>query len=222
MSIHNGHRQRVKEKFLDKGLDGMHPHEVLEFLLFFSVPRGDTNPIAHNLIKRFGNIAGVFDAQFEELMKIEGIGVNSAMLIKAVPQFMREYAQSTCELKIINSSKSAGEYFLPKFIGRTEETFFAVLLDNKSHILKDVLISTGSVNQVNVNIRRMVELSLKHQAAVVILAHNHPNGRAKPSMADISTTNKIKSALALVGITLSDHIIVANEDYISLADEGRI
>lgn len=222
MSVHDGHRKRVKKKFLDQGLEGMYPHEVLEFLLFFAVPRGDTNPIAHNLIKNYKNIAGVLDAPIEDLMNIDGIGENTAIFLKLLPEFFREYSIAKCEVNIIKNSKSAGEYYLPKFVGRTVESFFITLLDNKAHIIKDVLISVGTVNQVSVNVRKIVEIALKNNAALVILAHNHPNGVATPSLIDLTTTDKIKNALGLVNITLFDHIIVANEEYISLADIGKL
>lgn len=222
MSVHNGHRQRVKDRFLEQGFVGMHPHEILEFLLFFSIPRGDTNPTAHILIEKYGSIAKVFDAPYEELIEIDGIGANSAILIKSLPQFAREYSQSSCDIKIINSTEVAGEYFMPHFVGRTEETLFLLTLDNKGSVIKNVLVAEGSVNQVNINVRKIVELSLKHNSSMVIIAHNHPNGVALPSLADISATKKVKSALELVGITLFDHIIVANDDYVSLADSGQV
>ncbi|MFI3227822.1 MAG: DNA repair protein RadC [Clostridia bacterium] len=220
MSVHQGHRNRVKEKFLENGFRGMHPHEKLEFLLFFSIPRGDTNPIAHNLLERFGNIAGVFDATIEELSKVKGVGINTAILIKAIPQFAREYAESTRTLNIISSTTEAGKHMLPKFIGCTRETLYITLLDNKSNVIKDVFISEGTVNQVSVNVRKIIELSIKYEASRVILGHNHPNGLALPSLADEYTTNKVRDALALIGVDLFDHIVVADDDYVSMYDSG--
>lgn len=220
MSVHQGHRARVKEKFLDNGFHGMHPHEILEFLLFFSIPRGDTNPIAHELIATFGSITEVFDAPIEELIKIKGIGESSAILIKSVPQFAREYAQGQNLNNRITTTYEAGNHLVPKFIGRTKETFFVTMLDNKSHIIKDVLVSEGTVNQVSVNVRKVVELSIKYQAVKVVMAHNHPKGFAFPSTSDEYTTYKIRDALNLIGIELFDHLIVVEDDYVSMRDSG--
>ena len=222
MSIHTGHRKRVKAKFLESNTSNMYPHEILEFLLFFSIPRGDTNPIAHRLLDYFGSINLVFDARYEDLLKIEGIGENTATLLKSIPHLTREYLNAGNNNKILNSTSLAGEYLIPKFVGRTEETIILTMLDNKMGVIKCVILTEGSVNSAHLNTRKVVELCIQYQAATIVLAHNHPNGVAQPSTADIITTKKLKDALFLINVELVDHIIVANDTFISMADTNCI
>ena len=222
MSVHKGHRKRVKEKILECGFKSMNPHEVLEFLLFFANPRGDTNPIAHTLLNHFGDIQSVFEASYEELLEINGIGENAAILILSIPHFSREYLSSKNKNTLLNTSALSGKYLIPRFVGRTEETVILTLLDNKMCVIKSLVLTEGSVNSTHINIRNVVELSLKHKASAIILAHNHPNGIALPSAADIHTTRKLREALILISVSLSDHIIVADDDFVSMADSNLI
>lgn len=222
MSIHSGHRDRVKQKILENGFLGMHHHEILEFLLFYSVPRSDTNPLAHELISHFGGLEYVFEASVEDLMKVKGVGEHSAILIHSIPLLAREYANASCKMEKITSTDDAEKFLIPKFIGRTQETFILVTLDNKSKITRDVIISEGTVNQINIHIRKIMEISLQYKASRVIIAHNHPHGSAYPSLIDIETTRKIKSALTSVGIILFDHIIVAGDECLSMMEEQII
>lgn len=222
MSMHSGHRDRVKQKVLENGFQGMHHHEILEFLLFYSVPRSDTNPLAHALIEHFGGLEYVFEATVEELTEVKGIGEHTAILIHSIPLFAREYATASSKIKKIQSTTDATSFLIPKFIGRTEETFILVTLDNKSKITRDIIISRGTVNQISVHIRKIIEMSLKYKASRVIIAHNHPHGSATPSLTDIETTRKIKTALEQVGITLFDHIIVVGEEFLSMAEEQML
>lgn len=222
MSIHNGHRNRIKQKFLEHGFQGFHPHEILEFLLFYSTPRRDTNPIAHELIEHYGDISSVFDAPFEELIKIKGVTENSATLIKSIPYFSRVYLESSHKNFILDSTDACGKYLIPKFIGRTDETVIIVLLDNKLSVINAKVLNEGSVNNTHIDVRKIVEHCIKHNASSVILSHNHPSGVALPSSADIHTTLKIKTTLQAIGIRLLDHIVVAGDDFVSMADSSYL
>ena len=137
MNIHEGHRQRLKERFLKDGLSGFEDHNILELLLFYSVPRADTNEIGHRLLKKFGSLSQVFDASVEELCQVKGIGIHSATLIKLIPQLCGAYStDKTKNITILNSTKDLGEYFIPRFMDKMDEEIHMVLLDNKNKIVK--------------------------------------------------------------------------------------
>ncbi|NLM83282.1 MAG: DNA repair protein RadC [Clostridiales bacterium] len=221
MNVHKGHRARMKRRFLEHGLESFEDHHVLEILLFYALPRVDVNPLAHNLLKQFGSLAAVFDAPLDELEKVEGIGRNAATLIKLIPQVARRYMISRASLSdILDSSEKAGRYLLPRFFGERDEVVYLVCLDAKCKVLNCRLMFRGSVNSASVSIRKIVETALSFNATSVILAHNHTSGIALPSREDQITTRRIEEALWAVDITLADHIIVADDDFVSLADSG--
>ncbi|MGE4484892.1 MAG: RadC family protein [Oscillospiraceae bacterium] len=221
MSIHDGHRERIKKKFLEYGLPFFDDHQVLEMLLYYAVPRGDTNPLAHRLLDRFGNLSAVFDAPYDELMKTEGVGANTAVLIKLLPQVYRRYAISRESMDdILDSTKKAGAYLVPRFCAEPDEVVYLACLDAKCKVLACKLLFRGGVNSTHVSIRKIVETALTYNSTSVILAHNHTSGIALPSLEDEETTRRIQTALSSVDITLTDHIIVADRDYVSLADNG--
>lgn len=222
MSVHDGHRERVKKKFLENGLDSFHEHEVLELLLFFALPRGDTNPIAHRLINTFGSLSAVLDAPYEELLKVSGVGQNAAAMICMMPQLCRRYRCDLEKEPRINSTEKAGRFLVPQFIGRRNETVIMVCVDNQCRVLSCQVLFEGSVNSTHVHVRKIIEAALKYNACGVVIAHNHPGGIPLPSREDILTTGKIRSALEAVDIELIDHIIVAGEDFTSLSDSKMI
>lgn len=215
---HCGHRERIKQKFVEKGLDSFSPHEILEILLYYSIPRKNTNDIAHNLINEFGSLSSVFEAPMEELQKINGISENTAIFLKLIPEVCRHYYSDKCNgHDEIITLDVAGEILLRKFIGRVDEAVVLMLLDNKGKLLFCDVVSEGTVNCSQVYIRQIVALALKHNATVAILAHNHPSGIALPSKNDIDTTIAVGNALKLVDVKLIDHLIIADGDYVSLA-----
>ena len=197
--LHGGHRARMKERFLKEGLDHFDRHQIVEMLLFFGIPRKDTNATAHRLIETFGGLPGVLEAPYEELCRVEGVTANAAVLI------------SFC-------GQEAGQYLLPQFLGRREETVYLVCLDNKDKVIAANVVREGSVNAADISARVIVQQALTHNATQVILAHNHPSGFALPSRADISTTSRIAEALRAVDVVLLDHIIVAENDFVSMRE----
>ena len=221
MSIHEGHRQRVKERFCQEGLDHFEEHQVLELLLFYCIPRVDTNPIAHALLDQFGSLAGVLEAPVEELEKVPGIGHNAAVFLSIVTAAGRYY-QVSCATRnvILRTVDECGKYLLPMFYGKRNETVYILCLDAKCKVLTCKMIGEGSVNSAGVPIRRIVEMALAANATSVVLAHNHPSGLAIPSDADIQTTRRVAAALDTVEIGLLDHIVVADDDYVSMAQAG--
>ena len=221
MGIHDGHRERVKARFTEQGLDGFAAHEALELLLFYCVPRKDTNPLAHRLVDTFGGLAAVFDAPREELLKVDGVGENAATLIKLIPELARKYmVDKTSFNKVLNSSKLVGEYLTARFFGETDEVVYLLCLDAKCKVISCKLLFRGGVNSAGINVRKVVETAIAAKASFAVLAHNHPSGIALPSREDEITTTRIKQALQAVDIRLLDHIIVANDDFVSLADNG--
>lgn len=223
MAVHDGHRQRKKEQFRMHGLDAFADHEVLELLLYYAIPRRDTNPVAHRLMERFGSLDGVFSATVEELEEVEGVGKNAATLLALwMPLYRRVRTKPTAKEVILNSTEQAGRYFMDLFFGMRREELYEACLDAKGKLLACCRIAEGGVDAVNISTRRLVENALKCGASAVILAHNHPSGIALPSPDDNTTTLALWDALRAVGIPLIDHIIVADEDYVSLHDNGLL
>ena len=222
MGLHDGHRQRLIQRFLEEDLDNFEPHNVLELLLFYAIPRKDTNELAHVLMDTFGSLKGVFDAPYEELIKVTGIGPNTAALLKLVPSLTRTYYSSDARSVILDTSEKSGEYFLPYYIGQTEEVVRLACLDAGGKVISNQILHRGSANAAEVNIRKIVNIALRDSAMGVIMAHNHPGGLPLPSEEDVATTKSIREALMPMGILLMDHIIVAGQDYVSMARSGII
>lgn len=220
-NIHEGHRKRMKERFMKSGLEDFAPHNVLELLLFYSIPRGDTNPIAHRLIDTFGSLSGVFDATPEELMKVSGVGESTAILISMIPQMARKYLEDKADaVNVVGGCGDIGAYLLPKFVGRTNEALMMVSIDNKNKVISCSVVAEGTVDSAKVSRRKVMEEAMKVKATRVILAHNHPRGVAVPSAEDVAMTREIGRLFAQVGIELVDHIIIADDDYVSMAASG--
>ena len=223
MGVHEGHRARLRQSFLEHGLQSMNDINALELLLFYALPRRDTNETAHLLLERFGSLDGVFSAPVEDLCEVEGIGEYAAALIALVPEIMKKARLSKArEIRQIKCSEDAGEYLLPYFMNERDEVVYLLCLDAKRAVICCAEMGRGVVNTVDANIRRMVEKALKVKACSVIIAHNHPDGIAIPSREDDIFTRCLYNALETVGIRLEDHIIVADEDYISVADSGMM
>ena len=223
MAVHDGHRARKKRQFREHGLDAFADHEALELLLFYAIPRIDTNPIAHRLIDRFGSLDAVLSAPTEELEKVEGVGENAATLLSLLfPLVRRSRMTASRQPVILNGCKSTGAYFISLFFGMRDEHLYEACLDAKGKLLQCFKVADGSVDTVNINIRVIVENALKCSASAVILSHNHPSGVALPSEDDNRTTLMVYNALYTVGIKLVDHIIVADDDFVSLRDNGLL
>lgn len=221
MSIHAGHRQRLKERFLKDGLDNFEEHQVLELLLFYGIPQRDTNEIAHELIRKFGSLPKVLEATPEELSEVKYVGDNVTTLFQLITAVARYY-QVSCAMQeqILSTIDACGKYLVPFFYQRQNETVFLLCLDAKCKVLSCEKVGEGGVNSAGVPIRKIVEMALKANATTVILAHNHPSGLAIPSAEDIQTTRRVAMALDAVEIGLVDHIIVADNDWVSLAQSG--
>ena len=219
--IHDGHRDRMREKFRKTGFEGMHPHEMLEMLLFYSVPRKDTNEMAHQLISRFGSLAGVLEATADQLVNVGGISQNSATLIKMIIPFYREYRRERSATTHLMNSDECGEYLVDYYSGMTNERVTVMCLDGRCRLLCLETVCDGDSANVVMNSRKLVEIVMKYpMTTAVIISHNHPGGIALPSREDISATENLHRVLGTMGINLVDHIIVADRDYVSMASSS--
>lgn len=220
-NIHSGHRQRLKQLFCQSGIEGMSDVMCLELLLFYGIARRDTNPIAHALLERFGSLSGVLEAPPELLQQVPGISEHAALLLHLIPAMSRRYLMDRAgQETILDSTTRCGEYLKPRFFGAREEQVYLLCLDAKCKVLDCRLISRGSVNAADISVRKIVEVALSVNATSVVLAHNHTSGIALPSREDEATTRRLEMALDAVGIQLVDHIIVADDDFVSMADSG--
>lgn len=220
-NIHAGHRERLKDRFLKQGLDGFTDIQALELLLFYSIPRQDTNPIAHKLLDHFGSLSQVLEAPPEELKKIGGIGENSALLLNLINQMGRFYLVDKAKREqVLPTIEDCARYLQPYFYGRMNETVFLLCLDAKCKAICCKNVGEGSINSAGISIRKIVETALREGATSVVLAHNHPSGIAIPSPEDIQTTRRIAAALQSVEVYLADHIVVADGDYVSMVQSG--
>lgn len=218
MSIHDGHRQRMKQRFLQHGLSGFNEHEVLELLLFYCIPRRDTNEIAHNLIDRFKTLPKVLDATVPQLQEVEGMGENAAVFLSLIRETNGYYHKHRYELdRPLKNCNEYGWYLHSAFATERNEAVYLLCLDAKCMVLSCEKIAEGNVNTTAVPIRRIVEIALAKRATSVVLAHNHPSGVATPSDEDIQTTYHLGKILYSVGVSLVDHIIVADDEFTSMA-----
>lgn len=219
---HEGHRQRLKNRFLTSSLDSFEPHNILELLLFYSVPRQDTNELAHSLIDRFGSLRGVFDADFKELIKVKGIKENSATLIKLIPQIARTYMlDEDLSGKVLDTVDAVGEYLVKLYIGATKEIIYILLFDANFKLLNTVKLGEGNINSSIVDPRKIFEEVAKVNASMFVLAHNHPHGVAVPSMEDIETTTMLASAFDMFSVDLLEHFVVAGDKFFPINRETR-
>ena len=219
MGVHHGHRERMKQEFLQGGLAHFSEPRVLELLLFYSRLQGDVNPLAHRLLDTFGSLAGVLDVPPEALAKVPGVGENTVVLLKLLPAIAARYLASRANAEmILSDSASLHELFLPYFFGARNEMSYLACFDSKLKLLGVKKISEGSPNANEISIRKISTEALALNATVVVLAHNHPSGLATPSEEDIFTTRYIQDSLRPLGITLYDHVILADGEMVSLKD----
>lgn len=217
---HDGHRERVRQKFLKNGLESFEEHEILELLLFYSIPRINTNEIAHNLLETFDSLKGVCNADIKDLMKIDGISERSAILIKLVPALSRAYSAPLKKHVKFSNTKIICDYFINRFLGETKEKVRVVCLNDKLTHVNEKVINEGVPGKVDINIRKIVEFTYQNNCEDIIIAHNHPNGDPIPSNEDIKATREMYKILKPIGINLLDHIIVADNQAISLKETG--
>lgn len=220
--LHKEHRERMRKQFLAEGFsENSSEHKLLEMLLFFAIPRKDTNEIAHLLIKRFGTLGGVFEAPTEELIKIDGVGVNTAMLLKLMVPVTKKYmASKTSKVNIYENMNAICDYLAGKYFGCNEEMFAITTFNSKGAIVGFDILANGDCVAVNVSMRQILETVIRNKAVCAVISHNHPGGTAIPSTDDINATRKIAETLNSIDVRLLDHIILCDDDYVSLAQSS--
>ena len=218
---HRGHRARLKQEFLTRGLVGMPDHKALELLLCFAIPQGDVNPLALRLMDAFGSLSGVFNATPEQLMAVKGIGEHAACLIKLMTALGGRYQADRSSLgDILDTTERLGEYLAPEFFGQRNEVTVVLCLDAKCKAIQCQRLAEGSADATSLSLRKMMEVALACNASQVVLAHNHTSNIAAPSQEDILATKMAYDAFQQVEIVLRDHLIFACDDYVSLRDSG--
>ena len=220
---HTGHRERMKAEFLARGLEGWPDHRVLELLLFYTIPQGDVNDLAHELVERFGSLAGVLDASVEELKTVKGVGDHTAVFLRMLPAVLGRYQGARTRLSaIINSPEEAYAWLEPYFFGARNEMVYVLCLDGKRQVLGVRKVAEGSIELAEVNTRRIAEEAIGLRAAQIYVAHNHVSNLAIPSQADWLTTDTLRGALRPIGIELIDHLVFVDGDMVSLKDSEHL
>ena len=218
---HKGHRSRVKEEFYARGLSGMADHRALELLLFYSIPQGDVNPLAHRLIDTFGSLSGVFNATIDQLISVKGVGEHTACLIKLITALGARYQADRNDLgTILKTTEQLGEYLAPEFFGQRNEIAVILCMDAKRKVIQCRQLSEGSADSTPLTLRKMMEVALACNASQVVLAHNHISNIAMFSSQDKILTKLAYDAFAQMEIHLADHLIFASDDYISMRESG--
>lgn len=222
-NLHEGHRQRVKSKFLKYGIESLDDYQVLEAMLFYAVPKKDTNELAHTLVNRFGSLAGVLEAEYDELIKVNGVGENIGSMLKLFGMVSMRYAQSSFSYEnrtLLDDTKKMLEYCKTLFLGEKRELVYLLALDTEMLLVGKEVISQGSVDSVEVTPRRAAEFAFKSNSNNIVITHNHPQGTSLPSRADVKTTIHFREVLKSMDIELIDHIIVGRDGAISFRNSS--
>ena len=218
-----GHRQRLRERFLNSGLQGFHDYEVIELLLTLGTPRKDCKQAAKDVLKKFGSLNAVLEADPEELQEINGVGPNNVFGLKLTQTVARRYlADRVIGHNIITSSDEVLDFLKHNLRDKKQEIFSVIYLNGRNEIIGMEELFQGSLKTSAVYPREVVKKVLKQNAAAVIFVHNHPSGNLNPSEEDIKITNKLKDAVATIDVKVHDHLIIAGNDYYSFADNNLI
>lgn len=223
MTMHDGHRTRMRDRFRKEGLEGFQDHEALELLLFYARARGNMNPLAHELLDSFGSLKGVLEARPEQLMSVKGVGEETATLLSLIVPLFRKYQEGLCaEKKLLCNRVAAEQYCSALLAGLRTERLYVISVSTAMAVLGQRAVGEGRLNEVNAYPRLVVETALNYNAYGVVLCHNHPGGIAEPSQDDVAVTQNIEAVLKHLGIRLIDHIIVAGSETCSMSLHGLL
>ena len=222
-NIHKYHRQRLKKKFLEYGLDALEDHEFLELILFYAIPQKNTNELAHRMLNEYGSLKDILEADTENLTRIDGLSEHSAMLFKVIMAATRKYINSVNDIMEARlTPENIHLYIKSLFYGKTDETAYVLLLDRNCVVRKIRKMSEGTINATTLRTRDVVKVAVDEKYPYLMLAHNHPGGNPIPSKSDLYLTKAIELALNFVDVRLVDHVIVAGERVISLQQNFKI
>ncbi len=217
-SEHAGHRARKRKFVRDFGIEALEEHEILEVLLYYAIPMKDTNPIAHQLLKKFGSISAVFDAPFDVLCK-SGLSENAAFMVKYIPELLSVYMSDKYDKEnTIVDMNNLPQKFINRYLGKKNEIVYLLLMDSKYRELYFDIVSKGNITNADINITKICELAVSYSARYAIISHNHPSGSSLPSKADILATINLSQALRSLNVKLLDHFVVADLDCVSFYD----
>jgi len=220
---HTGHRDRLRERFLKSGVDGLQDYELLEMILFSAIPRRDVKPLAKQLLAEFGSISGILSASITDLQKVKGLSENAAVLFKAVHALTQKMLKNDMEQKpILSSWQKLLDYCHVALAHEKKEHFRVLFLSRKNQLMSDEIQQTGTVDQAPVYPREIVKRALELGASALILVHNHPSGDPTPSTADIDMTNEIIRAAATMDILVHDHLIISRNGHTSMKAMGLL
>jgi len=220
LNVHGGHRMRLDKKVIEKGLEMLEPHEQLEHLLFAVIPRGDTNALAHRLLDKFVTVAGVINADVEELMTIDGVGKRTAMFLTSLPQLLGivERSISVEAPPKLETTEDVATFVRSYFYGKLTEEIYVMSLNSSFRLLAVSKLSEGAPNEAYIYPSLAVKQAIRDNASVVIIAHNHPCGLVNPSKDDITLSAKLHGAFKSVDIQFKDSVIIAGSEYYSIAE----
>lgn len=211
---HKDHRKRLRKRFLTEELYSFEDHQILELLLFFALPRIDTNELGHRLLQRFKTLAGVFNAEYADLLEVDGMGENSATLIHMIPQLTRAYLLSADDAKKrFSSLREIGRFFERYFLSMKSETAVGLYLNSNMELLHIERFSVGTDLKTGLSIRKVVDLMIRTNASHFVLAHNHPDGNLNKSSEDAEVTAQLGAVLSGIETTFLEHFIVGNGEY---------
>jgi len=218
-NLNKGHRERMRARFARGGMDAMADHEIIELLLYYAIPRRDTNRLAHRIMREFGSLHAVFEADVMEIQKRCGLSENTATLLAMILPVARRYDISRWGRRVhFASTKSLADYIQTLFIGRTVECFYLLCLDNRASLIAATELTRGTLDRAELYPREIMKCVMINDAAHVVIAHNHPSGNLEISEADVQTTQRLVSMLANVEVGVLDHIICGGKRYISFAE----
>lgn len=211
---HKDHRERLRQRFVREGMDNFPDHNKLELLLFYAIPRKDTNELAHRLLEAFGSFAGVLDADYEALCRVEGIGENAATFLKLMPQVARAYLMDKeTRYPTFGDLHKMGSYLVNYFVGETNEKAVVIFLNNRVEMIDLLVLSEGIVNAAEIPVRKIAEAGLARKASFFLLAHNHPDGTCLPSEEDRALTAHISRLFRDLGMPLAEHLVIGGSSY---------
>lgn len=220
VNIHKNHRQKVRNKFYECGLQGMASHNIIEMLLFFGIPYKDTNPMAHELIDRFGSLSGVLEAKHSDLLQVKGMTENAACLITMILPLYRKYAEDLAKRqKRFSNIDELVNFLRTLYIdNNNNERVYILCFDQSEHLITYRMLNEGDINSSSVDMRKIASVLLETNTASIILSHNHPHGIVLPSLEDVVLTKQLKSFLDTLKVRFIDHIIVTDNNYLSMAN----
>ena len=222
VNLHENHRQRLKDRF-SQNPDSLNKHELLELILFYSIPRKNVNPLAHRLLDKFGSVSNVLSASEEDLLAVEEVGKSTASFLTSLGKIIKtvESEESEEDLKIYNLS-SVKKYLIKFFKGYDREVFLALFLSKNNKILAKVSYVSEKVDEINFLLSEFSRSFATLKPHAVVIAHNHPSGNATPSKKDDSSTEKMYLMFSLSGVKFYDHVIVADSEVYSYSADGRL